>query len=509
MNEIKTAISKLIYLRHDENTRDHELIAAIDELEIALTASADSASPEPSFFVIVDAERHAEFVTNLRHEAQEHINDACEQGVDGAGKWKAVPVFEMRPTDDRLWEQTLRDRDTYHEWADKLAEAIAKHFGADIGEHSNMNCPWSEALEVIESADSAQDERNSTAESIIKDIDELSRLADNMGRSRGQNNYCNNQTALNKFVDLKIALEARIRALLADKAGEQEPVIWEGAEGWEPLAFALCEEEHDDPHQLIYDGYPPEPWGEVWQKYEGDAKRMIQMVRKYTATQPNWKQTREPWMPYLSERADGCKGRYAIARWNPAGYQEVWNLLKHKWAAFSDDVLTLEQAQELMRNVTIPTAQQAQQDELAYIAACNLAKAIHAQHYREDSPHWRVLPDIRGVISQIDNMVAGMTRRQAQQEAGKDAEPLNRYCATCEQIVDAPCSSADCSTPERPWPRMTPIEQALDHAKQWPKSEDVQMFYDDLFIYAASLKADAVLQASPQAEAQQSNGERE
>lgn len=55
-----------------------------------------------------------------------------------------------RPSDDELWDATLRDRDTYHEWADKLAEAISKHFDAYIGEHSNANCPWAEALEVIE-----------------------------------------------------------------------------------------------------------------------------------------------------------------------------------------------------------------------------------------------------------------------------------------------------------------------------------------------------------------------
>ena len=66
----------------------------------------------------------------------------------------AAPVVAegLRPTDDDLWDKTLRDRDTYHDWADKLAEAIAKYFGAEIGEHSNMNCPWAEALEVIEAA---------------------------------------------------------------------------------------------------------------------------------------------------------------------------------------------------------------------------------------------------------------------------------------------------------------------------------------------------------------------
>lgn len=59
----------------------------------------------------------------------------------------------LRPTDDELWDATLRDRDAYHDWADKLADAIAKHFGVDIGEHSNQNLPWAEALEAIENAE--------------------------------------------------------------------------------------------------------------------------------------------------------------------------------------------------------------------------------------------------------------------------------------------------------------------------------------------------------------------
>ncbi|KVH64435.1 hypothetical protein WS89_03900 [Burkholderia sp. MSMB1072] len=57
---------------------------------------------------------------------------------------------EARPTDDELWDQTLRERDQYHDMADKLARAIATHLQIDIGEHSNLNCPWEEALEAIE-----------------------------------------------------------------------------------------------------------------------------------------------------------------------------------------------------------------------------------------------------------------------------------------------------------------------------------------------------------------------
>lgn len=71
---------------------------------------------------------------------------------------------DARPTDDELWDQTLRERDEYHETADKLAAAIAKYFGVDIGEHSNANCPWDEALEVIENATQADARVGLTAE---------------------------------------------------------------------------------------------------------------------------------------------------------------------------------------------------------------------------------------------------------------------------------------------------------------------------------------------------------
>ena len=46
----------------------------------------------------------------------------------------------------------IKDRDHCHEMADKLADAIAKHFGVEIGEHSNINCPWENALEWIASS---------------------------------------------------------------------------------------------------------------------------------------------------------------------------------------------------------------------------------------------------------------------------------------------------------------------------------------------------------------------
>lgn len=52
--------------------------------------------------------------------------------------------------EERAHSVTMDERDQYHEMADKLADAIAAHFGEDIGEHSNLNCPWTQALELIE-----------------------------------------------------------------------------------------------------------------------------------------------------------------------------------------------------------------------------------------------------------------------------------------------------------------------------------------------------------------------
>lgn len=61
-----------------------------------------------------------------------------------------LPAEQPRPSDDDLWDQTLRERDDYHDWADRLAGAIAAHLGVEIGDHSNLNNPWQQAIEAIE-----------------------------------------------------------------------------------------------------------------------------------------------------------------------------------------------------------------------------------------------------------------------------------------------------------------------------------------------------------------------
>ncbi len=72
------------------------------------------------------------------------------EAVDAGTKLYAAP--QARPSDDDLWDQTLAERDEYHDMADKLANAIADHLLVEIGEHSSNNCPWMRALETIENA---------------------------------------------------------------------------------------------------------------------------------------------------------------------------------------------------------------------------------------------------------------------------------------------------------------------------------------------------------------------
>jgi hypothetical protein len=46
----------------------------------------------------------------------------------------------------------IDERDAAIEWADRLAEAIAGYFSSDIGEHSNLNDPWRNALDLVPAA---------------------------------------------------------------------------------------------------------------------------------------------------------------------------------------------------------------------------------------------------------------------------------------------------------------------------------------------------------------------
>jgi hypothetical protein len=50
----------------------------------------------------------------------------------------------------------------------------------------------------------------------------------------------------------------------------------------------------------------------------------------------------------------------------------------------------------------------AHDDKNAAQYATSLAIAIWCKHYKEQSPDWKPLPDLMGVLTQIDNMIAGI-----------------------------------------------------------------------------------------------------
>lgn len=62
---------------------------------------------------------------------------------------------------ERAHVETAAERDDCHEWADKLARAIG---GAEVGEHSNLNHPWSNALEMAQELHARADREKARAD---------------------------------------------------------------------------------------------------------------------------------------------------------------------------------------------------------------------------------------------------------------------------------------------------------------------------------------------------------
>ncbi len=92
------------------------------------------------------------------------------------------------------------------------------------------------------------------------------------------------------------------------------------------------------------------------------------------------------------------------------------------WALFDENQRLRA---ELKFNTTPPAAQQ---EPDAYGYAKRLAEAIWQKHYKATAPQWKPLDDLIGVLTQIDNMTAGLTfYRQPLTEEQID-DIWNRYC---------------------------------------------------------------------------------
>jgi hypothetical protein len=76
---------------------------------------------------------------------------ALERYADGILALSAQPVKgDALAEEERAHTLTIEQRDRAEEAADLLAHDIARITGVDIGEHSNLNCPWANAHEAAE-----------------------------------------------------------------------------------------------------------------------------------------------------------------------------------------------------------------------------------------------------------------------------------------------------------------------------------------------------------------------
>lgn len=117
----------------------------------------------PSFDALV-AHIDAQLV-KAREEGKQQAMDAIDAidsvkpTIDVEALRQRAEAAEAKATQyDAMVDEEIKNRDYYHEMADKLAQVIAEYFDADIGEHSNVNCPWHEALRVIEEAEPRADQ---------------------------------------------------------------------------------------------------------------------------------------------------------------------------------------------------------------------------------------------------------------------------------------------------------------------------------------------------------------
>jgi len=79
---------------------------------------------------------------------------------------------------------------------------------------------------------------------------------------------------------------------------------------------------------------------------------------------------------------------------------------------------------------TTPPA--AQQEHDAYGYAKRLAVAIWEQHYKDVAPQWKPFDDLMGVLTQIDNMTAGLTAQRQPLTDEKINELRQQYGITSD-----------------------------------------------------------------------------
>lgn len=71
-------------------------------------------------------------------------------------------------------------------------------------------------------------------------------------------------------------IEAGLRAVAAPPA--TSGLVVDDEMVFRMAVWMALHDGNDDPHYLIWEGSPPEPWGEVWNTYEDDARAALTAV---------------------------------------------------------------------------------------------------------------------------------------------------------------------------------------------------------------------------------------
>jgi len=82
---------------------------------------------------------------------------------------------------------------------------------------------------------------------------------------------------------------------------------------------------------------------------------------------------------------------------------------------------------------------QPEQEPNCYGYAARLATAIWEQHYKNTAPQWQVLDDLMGVLTQIDNMAAGLVSPPQPEE--------RNFCQRCGKRTADPTTIHTCTPP--------------------------------------------------------------
>jgi hypothetical protein len=175
--------------------------------------------------------------------------------------------------------QLIDERDDAHEWADRLAQAIAEFLHIDIGEHSNYNLPWQAALIALTDTVSPQPAESGPLVLTLPVVpDEAVAL---IGETTGKR-FTRELTGAWRDV-----ATAQIMPLwrVLEREGS---VTVEMAPPREPRTWAPIETEDDDPDVVDVYGrdatLPPERWhrmaGSAFYEREGCADRTLAGLRE-------------------------------------------------------------------------------------------------------------------------------------------------------------------------------------------------------------------------------------